>query len=779
MTSQPLVPIILLLVAAVLPAALAVYVHRHTSGQGRALLVLLLLAMSEWALAYALELAVAGPTARLFWAGAKYAGALALPPLWLALTLRCTGRTGWLNRYTLALLAVLPVLMLALIWTSPASDVDARSGAGFWLVVACSYCLLLLGAIVLASNFGSQPLYRKQSAALLLAALMPWMASALDLMQPGPLASLDLTPFTFSLTAGVLAWAVWRYRLLDIVPVDREHVIRAIDDGVMVLDPQNRVIDFNPAAERILGTTSSEAVGRKISGLVSSRTGWLIEGYSSAALLGRYRKEGRAYTEVSTGEGSERRHYGLTLSSLGAANDRRANRLVVMRDITERKLDEDRLDRMAYYDLLTSLPNRRLFQDRLNQAIARARRRKAKAAVLFVDLDRFKRINDTLGHDVGDLLLKEVAVRLAGCLRDVDTVSRLAGDEFVVLLTDIAEVGDITVAARRIIETLSGPYNMRGHELSVTTSMGISVYPSDGENGAVLLEKADLAMYRAKTLGQNRFEFYKEQLSVDARVRLGLEGELARALEREEFRVYYQPIVSMGSGKAFGIEVLVRWEHPERGLLLPEEFLQVADETGLIVPIGLSVLEESCAQTIRWHEQRGLQTPLALCVNLSATQLEHPNLVRDVKRIVQETGFEARNLVLEICEGAIVEDVRSASAVLEQLKDLGVRIVVDDFGTGFSQLFDLTRLPVNFLKIARSVVAGLEDDREKMTMAAATVALAHTLGLGVIAAGIETPRQLAHLRGLGCDLIQGHYLGKALPPNEAARTISFIDRYIP
>jgi diguanylate cyclase (GGDEF)-like protein/PAS domain S-box-containing protein len=783
MSSQLITPIILLLAATVLPAALALYVYRRASGQGGILLVLLLLAMGEWALAYALELAVVEPAAKIFWARAKYAGALALPPLWLALTLHCTGRARWLNRHTLGLLVVLPILMLTLLWTNPTNGValrNARLDAEFLLVAACSYGVLLLGAAVLASNiFSSQPLYRKQSAMLLQAAVAPWVANALNLMELAPVARLDLTPFAFLLTAGVLAWAVWRYRLLDVVPPDREQVIQGMGDGVMVLDPQNRVVDLNPAAERILGTTSSVAVGRKISGLVSSRTGWLIEGYSAAALLGRYRKEGKAYTEVSTGEGSEQRHYGLALSSLGEANDRRANRLLVLRDITERKLDEDRLDRLAYYDLLTSLPNRKLFYDRLNQVIARARRRKAKAAVLFVDLDNFKRINDTLGHDVGDLVLKEVALRLAGCLRDVDTVSRLAGDEFVVLLTDIAELADITVAAQRIIETLSDTYNVKDHELSVTTSVGISVYPSDGENGAVLLEKADLAMYRAKVMGQNNFEFYKEELSVDARERLGLEGELKRALERREFRIHYQPIVSMESGKAFGIEALVRWEHPERGLLSPGEFLPVANELGLIVPIGLSVLRESCAQTIRWHEQRGLSSPLAVCVNLSATQLKHPNLVRDVKRIVKETGFEAGDLVLEVGEGAIVEDVRSASVILERLKALGVRIVVDDFGTGYSRLFDLNRLPVDFLKIARSVVGGLEEDREKMTMAAATVALAHALGLGVIAAGVETPRQLAHLRGLGCDLVQGHYLGEALPPNEAARTISFIDRYFP
>ena len=779
MSAQLLAPITLLLVATVLPAALALYVYRRTGGQAGVLLVLLLLAMSGWALAYALELIVAGPVGRNLWAVAKYAGAVALPPLWLAFTLRCAGRAGWLNRPTLALLAILPVLMLALVWTRSAKALHGGPAAEFWLVGACSYGLLLLGVVVLLSNFGSQALYRKQSAMLLLAVVVPWSANALHLAGMIPWASLDPTPFTFPLTTGFLAWAMFRYRLLDMVPVNRDYVVHAIDDGVMVLDPRNRVVDLNPAAERILGTTSSKAVGRKISGLVSSRAGWLIEGYSAAALLGRYRKEGKAYTEVGTGEGPDRRHYSLVLSPLGEARDRRANRLLVLRDITERKRDEDRLDRLAYYDLLTNLPNRRLFYDRLNQAIARARRRKAKSAVLFVDLDHFKHINDTLGHDVGDLLLKEVAVRLAGCLRDVDSVSRLAGDEFVVLLTDIAELGDIAAAAQRIVETLSHPYNVKDHELSVTISVGISVYPSDGESGAVLLEKADLAMYRAKMLGQNRFEFYTEELSVDARERLGLEGELQRAVGRGDFRVHYQPIVSMESGKAFGIEALVRWEHAEWGLLLPEEFLQVANETGLIVPIGRLVLEEGCRQTIRWHQQRGLDAPLALCVNLSATQLKHPNLVRDLKRILQETGFEAHNLVLEIGEGAIVEDLRSASAILERLKALGVRLVVDDFGTGYSRLFDLNRLPVDYLKIDRSVVGGLEDDREKMTMAAATVALAHALGLGVIAAGVETPRQLAHLRGLGCDLVQGHYLGKALPPNEAARTISFIDRYIP
>jgi diguanylate cyclase (GGDEF)-like protein/PAS domain S-box-containing protein len=783
MRTQLLPQIIFLVMAAALSGALAFYAYRGRSRQGVILLVLSLIAMSEWSLAYALELAAADPAGRVFWARAKLAGAVALPPLWLVLTLQCTGRARWLDRRIVTSLVILPVLMLVITWTNQSSGAAGRGGepdAGFWFIVACSYALLLLGAALLAPNvFGSQPLYRKQGAALWLAALAPWLANVLTLMKLTPVARLDLTPFVFPLTVGVLAWAIFRYRVLDIVPVERDRVIQGIKDGVIVLDHQHRVVDLNPAAERILGRTSAKALGRDISRLVSSRTGWLIEAYSGARLLDRYREEGKAYTEVSVGEGPEQRSYSLVLSSLGETGDWRANNVLLLRDITERKLDEARLDRLAHHDLLTGLPNRRLFYDRMNQAIARSRRRKTKVALLFVDLDRFKHINDTLGHEIGDLLLKEVANRLAGSLRDIDTVCRLAGDEFVVLLTDIAEVGDAAVAAQRIIDSLSAPYMLKGHELSVTISMGISVFPSDGQEGGFLLEKADIAMYRAKTLGRSGFEFYKDEMSLDAHQRLGLEHELERALVRGEFRIFYQPIVSMESGKVFGVEALVRWEHPERGLLSPADFIKVADQSGLLVPIGLTVLEESCAQAVKWQEWRGPDLPLAVSVNLSATQLKHPDLASEVTRILRKTGLEASNLVLEVSEGTIVEDVQSASAVLERLKSLGVRLGVDDFGTGYSRLLDLNRLPVDFLKIDHSLVGGLEGDREKMAMAAATVALAHALGLRAIAEGVETSQQLGHLRGLGCDLAQGHYLGEALPPDVAERTISFIDRYFP
>ena len=772
--SWPLLPAIaVLLLAATLPAALAFYVYRSHSTKGTLLLVLVLLAMSEWALAYALEIAAGDPGERLLWANVKLVGALSLPSLWLALALYNTGRTRWPNRRNLPLLAIPPVLMLGLAWTVA---LENGSGLWFWVVVAWCYGLVLLGAALLISSFfGSQRLYRRQSAVLLLAALAPWAANASNLAQPASAAHLDPTPFTFPLTVLVLVWGIWRYRLLDIVPVDRGHAIESMTDGVIVLDHRNRILDLNPAAERILGRPSSQAVGQNVSRLVSNRTGWLIEGRRKSGPPGRY--EGEEYAEVSVGEGEERRHYGLVLSPLGEANDRRSNRLLLLRDITEQKRAESHLDRMAHYDMLTKLPNRRLLHDRLQQAIAQARRRKTRVALLFLDLDRFKQVNDTLGHDVGDLLLVEVANRLVNCVREADTVSRQAGDEFVVLLTDIMEGANAATVAKRIVEALSAPYKLKDHELHVTASIGISLYPSDGQEGTDLLEMADAAMYHAKTLGKNRFEFYTDGPASGVRESTGIDARLRVALERREFTVHYQPIVSMESGKVFGVEALVRWEHPEHGLLPPAKFIQAAEETGMIIPIGLWVLKESCTRASRWRKWRGSSAPLTVCVNLSARQFEHPDLVRDTERILQETGLDAGGLLLEVREGAVMDDVWAASTILGRLKNLGVRLAIDDFGTGYSSLPHLNRLPVDFLKIDRSLIDGLEDDPEKQIAATAIVSLAHALGMGVVGEGVETSRQFAHLKRIGCDLVQGHYVGEPLPPEEAAKTVSFIDGY--
>lgn len=450
--------------------------------------------------------------------------------------------------------------------------------------------------------------------------------------------------------------------------------------------------------------------------------------------------------------------------------------MLALHDITEQKLAEERLHRLAHHDPLTNLPNRALLYDRLEQALARARRTRTKVALLFLDLDRFKHVNDTMGHDLGGMLLKAVAERLVGCVKETDTVSRLAGDEFVVLLTDVVEAHNVSKCAGRITEALSDAYEIGNYRFSASASTGIAMYPADGQDATTLLEQADSAMYRAKRLGGGGFEFYRLEMSAHVGAQVTI-GELERALQGDQFDVYYQPIVSLTDGKVFGIEALARWDHPERGLLSPARFIAVAEESGMIVPIGLSTLRKACAQSGRWREWRSTEGPLTMCVNLSARQLGHPDLVKDIADILQETGLEPDNLLLEVSENTLMEDVETASAILAKLKAVGVKLAIDDFGTGYTSLPQLKRLPVDFLKVDRSLIGGLEEEPEKRTIATATVSLAHALGMRVGAEGVETPGQLSHLSGLGCDMIQGHYLAEAAPAAKAAGMISFIERY--
>ncbi len=658
---------------------------------------------------------------------------------------------------------------------APISTLDADPALWFWIIAALSYGLLALGTSLLVLNLASpRAMYRAQHLVLVCAVLIPWGANGLSLVEFGPIPNLDLTPLAFPLAAAVLGLGIWRLRLLDVFPVAREEVLENLTDGMIALDASNRVLDMNPAAERILGTTASEAAGQPLARLTSCDTRF-VGGRGLATLLGRYVEEGRAHAEVSIGQEPEQRHYSLILSQLG--DKRRAGRLLALRDTTEQKHAEDRLDRLAHYDSLTNLPNRRLFYDRLEQALAQARRRKTELALLFLDLDHFKQINDTLGHEVGDLLLKALAERLVGCVRESDTVSRLAGDEFVVLLVDISGPQDASRVAQRIIQAVSDTYHLEEHEIVVTTSVGICFYPQDGQDRTTLLRNADAAMYRAKMLGRNRFEFYEEEMSAGIRDKLGLEVELKRALERGEFGVYYHPIISLENGKVFGAEALARWQHPERGLLSPSAFLPAAKESRLIIPIGQSVLEEGCAQVNLWNQNHPADRALTLCVNLSAEQLNHPDLARNVVRTLEETGLAADSLTLEIAETDLMADCALSMAILERLKSLGVTLAVDDFGTGRSSLPYLNRFPVDFLKIDHSLISGLAEDSEKETVVAATIDLAHALEMRVVAEGVETSQQLARLRRLGCDLLQGHYFSEALPSDRAGQAISFINRY--
>ena len=439
------------------------------------------------------------------------------------------------------------------------------------------------------------------------------------------------------------------------------------------------------------------------------------------------------------------------------------------RDITAIKRSEARISYLATRDPLTELPNRLLFNDRLEQGIINARRNGEKLAVLFIDLDRFKNINDSLGHHIGDQLLKEVSRQMADCIRKGDTLSRLGGDEFVVTLEGLGNADDAAQVARKILAALRKPIRIGGHLLNTTCSMGISIFPNDADDGRELMKNADTAMYHAKEIGRNNFQFFSPEMNVRAVERHQLETELRRALENDEFVLHYQPQADLRTGALIGMEALIRWQHPERGLVPPVSFIPVAEESGLIELIGQWALRTACEQNRRWHLE-GLP-PLRVAVNISARQFGDSRGFADVvASLLNSTGLDPSYLELEITESMLLKNVAENVKVLQKLGELGARIAVDDFGTGYSSLAYLKQLPIDTLKIDRTFVSDIETDADDAAIIQAIIAMAHGLDLRVIAEGVETEGQLAALRRLGCDEYQGYLLAKPLPAAEFRAT---------
>ncbi|MBX3324287.1 MAG: EAL domain-containing protein [Nitrospira sp.] len=452
------------------------------------------------------------------------------------------------------------------------------------------------------------------------------------------------------------------------------------------------------------------------------------------------------------------------------------------KDISERKRSEREIHRLAYYDSLTGLPNRVLFKDRVTQALAHARRYQSTLAVLFLDLDRFKVINDTLGHNIGDLLLKQVADRLAESIRHSDSVSRpvekgeghelarLGGDEFTVLLTNIRQVQDAGLVARRILESLARPFLIDGHEIAVTTSVGIAIFPTDGDSVDQLLKSSDVAMYQAKERGRNNAQFYSATMNSMAAERLEMENELRKALDHRELVVHYQPQVDMQTGKIVGAEALVRWQHPLRGLLMPAVFLSVANETGMIRKLDEAVLGMACRQGKAWQDAG--YAPIRVSVNISNSFFHGSSLTAAVSRALEETQFDAEFLELELTESIAMRHVETSIEMLQQLRAMGVRLSIDDFGTGYSSLSHLQRFPLNMLKIDQSFACDVPQNVANVSISRAIVSLAHSMNLTVLVEGIETEAQLQMFREQGCDQAQGHYFGRPMPAEEFVQLLT-------
>jgi len=435
-----------------------------------------------------------------------------------------------------------------------------------------------------------------------------------------------------------------------------------------------------------------------------------------------------------------------------------------IQDISERLQNEKLLQYLAHYDALTNLPNRVLFTDRLDQSLARARGHGCAVAVLFLDLDRFKNINDTLGHNVGDQALQALSERLSGCVREGDTVARLGGDEFAIVLEDISSADDVAPSARKILDVLSQPFLLDNHEFIITTSIGISLFPTDGENTQTLLKHADISMYRAKDEGRNTYQFYSADMSAKAFERLNLETNLRHAQEREEFVLYYQPQQNLADGSIFGVEALLRWQHPDLGLISPMEFIPLLEETGLIIPVGEWVLHTACLQARAWNDS-GLK-PLRMSVNLSGRQINNSNFIATVEQVLKDSKLDPALLELEMTESIMMHNIKPTIKTLETISEMGVRLGIDDFGTGYSSLSYLRRFPIDTLKIDRSFIHDLSHDPEDVTLVEAIIAMGRTLHLNVMAEGVETEQQAKFLRRHDCSSIQGNLISQPLPAQE-------------
>ena len=822
-----------------------------------------------------------------------------LPNAWLVFMLQYSGRQHWLSRRNLALLTAAPSLMIVMVltndvhhlaWTSavyeqigPYHRLAMEYGVGFWVFVTLSYLAVGLATfLTLQLMATAHSAYRLQVVANVLAAAIPWAASVHDLVHLGPLPYLDLTPLAFTFTSGILAWNLKRWRMSDLLPIARSVILESLEDALVVVDADNRVVDLNNIACELIGTQGNALVGlpldqawsalaacmatgedqnlavaqltptagqhfdlrvsplrdlsgrligrvlalRDISSRVAAETAlrqsetryalaaqgandglwdWDLlndEVYfspRSMALLGLPGQE-HAYnseevfaavdpadlpllkSDIEAHLAGQTPHLecefrtrqaapsswilcrGLAVQEAGKLPYRMAGSLT---DISARKTAESQLRHAALHDSLTGLGNRSLLMDRLEHALQRARRDKNQSfALLYMDLDRFKLINDSLGHATGDRVLQEIARRIVSTFREADTLVRVGGDEFVVLLEGIQNLQGAARAAERFQEAISAPIQLGNYETFSSASIGIALANRPNGRAEDMLRDADLALYQAKQLGGARYVFFDQRMHQRAMTEFELETDLRRALDSNSLELYYQPIRTLLTRQIIGFEALLRWNHPSRGLLFPRDFINQAEDTGLIVPIGAWTLEQACLQLAAWKGAHPEYAHATMGVNLSGRQLAHDRLEDDVRHAVETAGLPPSDLHLEITETLMIEDSILAVHRLSKLQDLGVKVRVDDFGTGYSSLSLLHTFPVDCLKIDRTFVARLEGGGRDAQIVQTIVALAHALQVDVMAEGIETEDQLIRLQALGCTTGQGYLLGRPVPRHE-------------
>lgn len=540
-------------------------------------------------------------------------------------------------------------------------------------------------------------------------------------------------------------------------------LVSGLPAGVLACDRELRCHVWNVWLEEVSGVPASEVIGRRLVDAFPQLRAQGLDGLLDRALAGEVvRLPDVRYPHPVT---QQVRWVTGTFTPLRDEHGAIAGVAGSLHEVTDRKQVEERLQHDALHDPLTGLPNRALFMDRLEQALERAKRRPDKLfAVMFLDLDRLKVVNDTRGHAAGDELLRALARRLQGCLRGVDTVARLGGDEFAFLIEEVEGPADATRAASRILADVSAPFPLDGRDVPATASVGITLGPRHYEHASEMLRDADVAMYRAKAQGRGRQQVFDRSMQERAAHLLRLEGDLRHALDRGELRLHYQPVVSLSSGRIVAMEALARWVHPQRGLLLPEDFIPLADETGLIVPLGRWAVAEACRQLRAWQD---VSDTIRVSVNLSGRQFRHHGLVAEVEESLEESGAPAGALELELNEASLIDDADRAAGVVEALSGVGVRLALDHFGTGYSSLGALHRFRLHGIKIDRSFVQALGDPAVQAQVVRGAIALGRSLELDVVAQGVETAEQLERLRALDCGSVQGFYLARPQEPDAA------------
>ncbi len=547
--------------------------------------------------------------------------------------------------------------------------------------------------------------------------------------------------------------------------------LNSIGDAVLSTDISGNVTYLNEVAEHITGWSRTDASGRPFSEVLRIIDGSTREPCRDPMELAMRQNKTVGLTAncILIRRDGQETEIEDSAAPIHDREGRIAGSVIVFHDVSAVRAMALQMSHLAQHDVLTDLPNRMLLTDRVTQSISSAHRNGRTLAILFLDLDGFKQVNDSLGHAIGDQLLQSVATRLAACLRQSDTVSRLGGDEFVVLLSEVTHPGDAAISAKKILTALKAPHRVAQHEVAVTASIGLSIYPADGQDAETLIKNADLAMYQAKQSGRNNYQFFKASMNVRSAERQSFEEDLRHALERKEFKLHYQPKIDLKTGAITGAEALIRWRHPDRGLVSPLEFVPIAEECGLILPIGQWVLREACRQARAWQDAGMRAIPIA--VNVSSVEFRREEFINNVWTILQDTRLEPRYLEFELTESVLMQHVESTARTLKALKDMGATLAIDDFGTGYSSLSYLSRFPIDALKLDRSFVHEIPSDTGDAIIISAVINMGKNLKQRVIAEGVETADQLAFLQAHGCDEGQGHYFSLPMVAQQFAKLL--------